>query len=91
VPQSGNQLRVLILEDVPDDVELIGRELRKTGLEVSTRHVETKEQFLRELREHPPDLILADHALPAFDGFAALDFARSLRPEIPFIFGTGWM
>ncbi|MBI2946382.1 MAG: PAS domain S-box protein [Verrucomicrobia bacterium] len=81
----------MILEDVPDDVELIGRELRKTGLEVSTRHVETKEQFLRELREHPPDLILADHALPAFDGFAALDFARSLGPEIPFIFVTGSM
>jgi PAS domain S-box-containing protein len=35
------------------------------------------------------DLILADYALPAFDGFAALTIAHQLCPDIPFIFVTG--
>ena len=34
-------------------------------------------------------MILSDHALPDFDGFAALAIARENCPSIPFIFFTG--
>ena len=46
-------------------------------------------RFLHELERHPPDLILSDHGVPGFDGFAALAQARSHCPQAPFIFVTG--
>ncbi len=36
-----------------------------------------------------PDLILADYALPSFDGVSALEFARKYCPDTPFIFVSG--
>ncbi|MBI4657832.1 MAG: PAS domain S-box protein [Verrucomicrobia bacterium] len=88
---SANEFRILILEDAPDDVALINRELHRGGLEFVSSHVESRGEFLSQLEQFQPDLILADHALPAFDGFAALELAKGLRPDVPFIFVTGSM
>jgi PAS domain S-box-containing protein len=87
----NKELRILVLEDVPADVTLIDHELRQAGIPFQVRRVETRDEFTRELEQNPPDLILSDHGLPAFDGFAALALARSKYPEIPFIFVTGSM
>lgn len=88
---AKDELRILVLEDIPEDVKLIDRALRQGGLKSRSTHVESRSDFLAELEHHPPDLILADHALPSFNGFAALELAQSLRPEIPFIFVSGSM
>ncbi|MBI4624595.1 MAG: PAS domain S-box protein [Verrucomicrobia bacterium] len=85
------ELHILIVEDVPADVVLINHELRKGGLSFRSKRVETKDDFLRELRLRPPDLILSDHGLPQFDGFAALALARAHCPDVPFLFVTGAM
>src|SRR5436305_390852 len=84
-------LRILVLEDVAADVVLLDRELQSAGLSFETKRVETRAEFLRELEGGPPDLILSDHGLPQFDGFAALAIARERCPETPFIFVTGSM
>lgn len=91
VTDDPKNLRILILEDVPNDVELITRELRRGEMKFVSTAVVTKEDFVQQLEQSPPDLILADHALPAFDGFSALKLARRVRPDIPFIFVTGSM
>lgn len=83
------ELRVLMIEDTAPDVVLINHELRKAGLKFRSRRVESREGFLHELEHHPPDIILSDHGVPGFDGFAALAEARSHCPEVPFIFVTG--
>jgi PAS domain S-box-containing protein len=67
---------------------IVSRELRNAGLAFCLRRVETKEAFLSQLQHDPPDLILSDHGLPCFDGFAALAIARTTCPEVPFIFVT---
>lgn len=90
-PPVNKELRILVLEDVPADVVLIDRELRQAGISFAVKRVETRDEFARELEENPPDLILSDHGLPSFDGFAALGLARSKFPDIPFIFVTGSM
>ena len=77
------------MEDVKADAELMIRELRKGGLAFHTRRVETKGDFLHQLKHRPPDLILSDHGLPSFDGLAALAAARKQCPDTPFIFVTG--
>jgi putative nucleotidyltransferase with HDIG domain len=51
--------------------------------------VETKEQFLKELREFQPALILSDCNLPSFDGMVVLAIAQEQCPEVPFIFVSG--
>jgi diguanylate cyclase (GGDEF)-like protein/PAS domain S-box-containing protein len=83
------ELRVLILEDSPADAELAERELRKAGLSFSARRVETREAFAESLAEFAPDLILADYALPSFDGLSALLIAQERSPLVPFIFVSG--
>jgi PAS domain S-box-containing protein len=85
------ELRILVLEDVAADVVLISHELRAGGLAFAAKRVETRDDFLRELEQEPPDLILSDHGLPAFDGFSALNIARERCPDTPFIFVTGSM
>jgi CheY-like chemotaxis protein len=86
-----NDLRILMIEDAPADAELVERELLEGGLSFRFQRVETKEEFLRQLAQDPPDLILSDHGLPSFDGFSALALARGNCPEVPFIFVTGAM
>jgi PAS domain S-box-containing protein len=82
-------LRILILEDVPMDAELVEYELERARIPFSARRVETREEFLRELEEFGPDLILSDYTLPRFDGMAALSLARERVPDIPFLIVTG--
>lgn len=83
------EFRVLMIEDSVPDVALIHHELRKAGLHFRCRRVDSRETFLHEIENHPPDVILSDHGVPGFDGFAALAEARSRCPQVPFIFVTG--
>jgi CheY-like chemotaxis protein len=83
------ELRLLLIEDVGLDAELIQHELHRSGLHFQAKRVETADQFLHEIEHHAPDLILSDHGVPAFDGFTALATARARCPEVPFIFVTG--
>src|SRR5690606_9014997 len=39
--------------------------------------------------ETKPDVVLADHTLPGFDGVAALEIVRQRDSRLPFIFVTG--
>ena len=83
------ELRILILDDVPADAELEEHELRKAGLVFTSKVVDTKEVFLKELDEFLPDLILSDYELPTFDGLAALRISKERCPDVPFILVTG--
>ncbi len=82
-------LRILILEDVPADAELIQHELRKAGLVFTAERVETRKDFVRAIEECAPNIILADYKLPQFDGLAALAIVHEKCPETPFVFVTG--
>jgi DNA-binding NtrC family response regulator len=82
------EISIVFVEDVPADAALVERTLRKQGLEVQLRRVETKSEFLAALEPQPPDIILSDHGLPAFDGLSALALAHEKCPEVPFVFVT---
>jgi hypothetical protein len=49
-----------MLEDVPEEAELVRRELQKAGLAFLVRRVQTKAAFAESLEEFAPDLVLAD-------------------------------
>jgi PAS domain S-box-containing protein len=82
-------LRIMMLEDRPEDAVLVKEELRKGGLAFSFVRVETRDEFLGQILQRPPDLILSDHGLPSFDGFSALEVAKERCPDTPFVFVTG--
>jgi two-component system, NarL family, sensor histidine kinase UhpB len=84
-------LRILILEDLPSDAELMTYELRQAQIIHSYRRVTDREEFLSALEEDKPDLILSDFHLPNFDGLEALALARANCPDTPFIFVSGAM
>src|ERR1035441_3989731 len=73
---TTRKLQILILEDRPTDAELVMRELRKEGIQFEGKRVATEADFLAELRDYPPDLILADYSLPNHDGLSALAAVR---------------
>lgn len=86
-------LKILILEDSPDDADLIERELRKAGLDFSSTIVNQREEYETALHEVRPDVILSDHSLPSFNSLEALklyhDSQRALNLAAPFILITG--
>ncbi|MBP1473137.1 PAS domain-containing protein [Frateuria sp. MAH-13] len=81
-------IRILLLEDSALDAELVANQLGAAGLQFSLERVWTREQFLQALGDRP-DVILADHVLPQFDGDTALTLAQQRVPQIPFIFVSG--
>ncbi len=86
---TDRELRILMLEDVAADAELIERELRKGGVVFASKRVETKEDFQKELRDFMPDIILADYSLPTFSGLSALLIVKKESPDVPFILVSG--
>src|SRR3989339_286711 len=84
-------LRILILEDLPSDAELMVYELRQAGIVHSHRRVADREQYVAALTEDCPDIILSDFHLPNFDGLEALTLAQAICPDKPFIFVSGAM
>lgn len=83
------KLRILNLEDNPNDAELNKETLLGGGIACEMVCVETRRAFLEAIDQGGFDIILADYSLPAFDGFSALELARERCPEVPFLFVTG--
>src|SRR6185436_9278569 len=82
-------LKILSLEDVAYDVELLERELKKAGIDYELKRVETKDQFLNALTEFRPEIILADYSLPQFSALEALKLLRQQKNTVPVILVTG--
>ena len=55
-----NQIKILLLEDNPSDVELIKHELRRAGLNFTTLWAADKQSFLERLETFFPDIVLLD-------------------------------
>lgn len=84
-------LRVLLLEDSQDDADLVVRELGRGGFEVTSVRTDSEITFRRELQSFGPEIILADYAMPGFDGERALELARQESPQTPFLFVSASM
>jgi two-component system, cell cycle sensor histidine kinase and response regulator CckA len=82
-------LRILHLEDDPNDAALIQSTLESEGIPFSITRVESADEFAAALERGGVDLILSDNLLPGFNGIAALKIAHARRPSIPFIFISG--
>ena len=82
-------VRILIVEDNPDDADLAKHEIRKVLRDGEFLVVETRESFIQALEIFQPDVILSNDILPHFDGMQALKLALYHAPSIPFIIWSG--
>ena len=85
----GNGLKILVLEDSAQDLELISEQLSDAGFTLKMSWVETEAAFISALRENQYDIILSDFTLPGFDAFGALRVSKEVCPEVPFICVSG--
>jgi PAS domain S-box-containing protein len=81
--------RILLVEDNPDDAEIIRYSLNKADYTFTLRRVETEQQFLEALTGVLPDIVLSDYHLPQFNGKRALELLLASRPDIPFVLVSG--
>jgi signal transduction histidine kinase len=86
---NANKIRVLLVEDSAMDAELVLRELRQGGFELSSAIVQTPEAFAEEARNNRPDVVLADYNLPGWRGMDALELLRREGLEVPLILVSG--
>lgn len=84
-------MKILFVEDMPQDYEIAVRMLRKEGMEFDSIRVDTREGLLDALGSFNPDIIVSDYSMPEFDGMSALLLVREKGPFLPFIVLTGSM
>jgi PAS domain S-box-containing protein len=82
-------LRILHLEDDPRDADLVQEALEAEGIACQVTRVETQADFVASLEQGGFGVILADYALPSFDGMSALRIVQQRCPHVPFIFVSG--
>ena len=85
----ATQIKVLLVEDLPSDALLVLREIKKNDIEILSHTVDSQEEYVAELREFQPDIILSDYNLPTFNGMKALCLRKEIAPHTPFILVTG--
>lgn len=96
---SGRQVRVLLVEDDPDDALVVERYLRddrgspESGqgpVEVAgIERVGSLADGLHRVREDPPDVVLLDLQLPDSSGLATVDAMVEHAPRLPIVVLTG--
>jgi len=86
---TGPPLRILYVEDSPQDAELSLRDLKKAGFAPRADVVSTAGEFKEKLRSKSYDVVLSDCSLPEFSAMEALDVVREEAPDLPVIVVTG--
>jgi diguanylate cyclase (GGDEF)-like protein/PAS domain S-box-containing protein len=82
--EGGTPLRLLIVEDLPEDAELVARALRLDGVGVDPKVVDSETAFLAGLAGSP-DVIISGFSLSGLDGRRALTLALASGSDAPFI------
>ncbi|GGM32436.1 ATP-binding protein [Dactylosporangium sucinum] len=84
-------MRILLLEDDPDDADVLVFELRRAGFAPECTRADSRASFLAALLDGPPDLVLADYTLPQFTALEALRLLQEGGHDIPVIVVAGAM
>ena len=84
-------LRILIIDDSPDDAQLILHTLRRSGYRPVYKRVDTAGTLTAVLGEKGWEwnVVPCDYAMPGFSGLAALPILRALAPGTPIIAVSG--
>ncbi len=82
-------LNLLVVEDSPDDLVFIIRELQRGGYEPVYQRVETAEEFTAALARGGWEAVIADYSLPQFSAMEALELLQASGIDLPFLIVSG--
>ena len=83
------RLRILLVEDNPDDAALVTRALERGGYPADVTRVEERPEMEAALARGPWDLIIADHSLPRFSSHAAIETLRAVDEDVGCVIVSG--
>ncbi len=83
------KVRVLFIEDSPEDADLIRFQLEDANLDAEYVRVEDEDSLREALAGFQPDIVLSDLSMPGFSGHQALRIVREHSRKVPFIFVSG--
>ena len=94
MPATGKplgQLNVLMVEDSPEDAELLSDQMTEEGLQAIFTRVDNEADLRAALDHALPDVVLSDLSMPGFSGHQALNILREYSASVPFVFVSGTM
>jgi two-component system, cell cycle sensor histidine kinase and response regulator CckA len=89
VKVMSDPLRVLLVDDSPDDAALVVRALTRGGRELTWERVQSEETLLEALKRRPWDVVISDWSMPSFSGEEALQVVKAAGVDLPFIIMSG--
>jgi len=81
-------IKILILDDSEDDAQKIKRTLLDDGFEYPIMTCTDSDSFLTHLNVFNPDVVVAEHTIPNYNSFRALEDSRKDNPDVIFILVT---
>jgi PAS domain S-box-containing protein len=85
----GQPLRILIVEDSQEDTDLLMRELRRAGYDISFQRVDSAETMAQALESESWDIVISDYVIPGFGGLEALALIQERGLSVPFMVVSG--
>ncbi|PYQ25066.1 MAG: hybrid sensor histidine kinase/response regulator [Acidobacteria bacterium] len=85
----GRPLTVLLVEDSPEDAQLIVQQLESCGWDVTWERVDTREAMTATLGRSTFDLIVSDYHMPSFRALDAMKVWKERGLDTPFVVVTG--
>ena len=82
-------LKILIVDDVPDDAELVALQLKQQGIKFSWKHVDNAKRLKDTLNNEHWDAVITDYSMPGFDGIEALRIVNEYDKDLPVIMVSG--
>ena len=79
---GAGAVRILVVDDLPDNVEILRARLTSRGYDIAT--ASSGEEALQAVHDDPPHLILCDVMMPGIDGY---EVSRRIKTDdhLPFI------
>ncbi len=88
VNDQANNVKILVVDDYAENVELLKELLTASGYQVATAY--DGDEALKKVKLDKPDLLLLDIMMPKMDGYQVCDVLRASdeTKDIPIIFVT---
>lgn len=87
---APSRLRVLFVEDSPEDCELVLRQLQRSDFEVDWERVADLDGFTRSVTTKVWDVIFSDYCLPTLSPQAVLERLQLLELQVPVVVVSGY-
>jgi PAS domain S-box-containing protein len=83
--KAMTDLKILHLESVRADAELVRTELKKANISFKKLDVDNRADYAKTLADFKPDVILCDQSVPSFTALEALTLLKKSNSNAPFL------